>query len=113
MAEREGFEPPLTRSSLRVGDEYSITMDRRSRCGGSGRTRGSQLAQWKPINVSPRRRYGTTGRERVAYADPPKHFSWQELFDYVQAVLIAAMEFRSGDGTLHAMACKYLFTCRT
>ena len=81
--------------------------------GGSGRTRGSQLAQWKPINVSPRRRYGTTGREPVAYGDPPKHFSWQELFDYVQAVLIAAMEFRSGDGTLHAMACKYLFTCRT
>jgi hypothetical protein len=28
VAEREGFEPPLTRSSLRVGDKYSITMDR-------------------------------------------------------------------------------------
>jgi hypothetical protein len=49
----------------------------------------------------------------VAYGDPPKHFSWQELFDYVQAVLIAAIEFRLGNGTLHAMACKYLFTCRT
>jgi hypothetical protein len=28
VVEWEGFEPPLTRSSLRVGDEYSITMDR-------------------------------------------------------------------------------------